>query len=207
MLTLKYFISVSEKYNFEKLRSKAEDWEKKASTLSVEEIASYWTNISDILLAMFDEANRIINLEPPQNLKNNKCVSLNLNNNQKSYFSRIEEDDQQRGILNTPVVSKKFVTIPKINNIITPASLNKREDDLIFLELKPVKFDCLYKKDLTSEELAEEIKKITQDGLNDTQSNTKQGTSMRNLKATGSAMVDCTYPFKNDAFRFDCFIL
>jgi tRNA(Ser,Leu) C12 N-acetylase TAN1 len=44
-------------------------------------------------------------------------------------------------------------------------SLIKSEEDHIFNDLKPVKFDGLYRKEMTSEEIEQEIKKLTQEEI------------------------------------------
>jgi hypothetical protein len=97
-------------------------------------------------------------------------------------------------------------TIIKRPNIIPPTEVNKSapakfEDDLVFNDLKPVKFDGLYKKEMTSEEIEQEIKKLTQEEAPIPIKKTTNRSRITNIN-------DSAYPFKQ-AFKQDkmCMII
>jgi hypothetical protein len=69
--------------------------------------------------------------------------------------------------------------------------------------MKPVKFDGLYKKDMTKDEIIEEIKKLTQ--ANKQSSQPETNTSRRGQKTAQSDMNDNIYPFKQEKFSCSIF--
>jgi hypothetical protein len=91
-------------------------------------------------------------------------------------------------------------TIVKRPNIMPPTDANKIgsskfEDDQIFNDLRPVKFDGLYKKEMTSEEIEQEIRKLTQDEVVTPIKKSNARSRMTNVN-------DSAYPFKQ-AFKQD----
>jgi hypothetical protein len=67
-----------------------------------------------------------------------------------------------------------------------------------------VKFEGLYKKELSSEEITTELQKLLSECLNVPQTNEKPGnTKFNRQNATNNNTIqDYTYPFKED--RFSC---
>lgn len=77
--------------------------------------------------------------------------------------------------------------------------LLKQEEDNTLSELKPVKFEGLYKKEMTAEEITNEIQKLLQDCLNVPQNNeNKTNTKMNRQNVITNNIADYSYPFKQD---------
>lgn len=73
----------------------------------------------------------------------------------------------------------------------------KQEEDNILSELKPVKFEGLYKKEMNSEEIKNEIQKLLNECLVP-QTNEKQSNPKFGRQAVNNNLPDYTYPFKED---------
>lgn len=87
----------------------------------------------------------------------------------------------------------------------------KLDDDALFADLKPLKFDGLFKREFTKDELEEELKKI--EAFNQEResiANKKTVGSSRTLKAgfaNDNLMTDNAYPFRQESFKLSCTIL
>jgi hypothetical protein len=107
----------------------------------------------------------------------------------------------------SPNLTKRFLPNNKPFTF-NQVSINKNDEDLIYQELKPIKFDGLYRKDMTVDEIAEIIKKIEQDTIIDSQPIAKVGGVTRNLKGgsvnASNVVTDNAYPFKQDCFKISC---
>ncbi len=106
----------------------------------------------------------------------------------------------------SPTIAKR-----KLPNVGSKTSVTvKIDEDAIFADLKPLKFDGLFKKEFTRDELEEELKKI--EAFNQEReliANKKTVGSSRNLKtgfANDNIMTDNAYPFKQETFKLNCVI-
>jgi len=183
--TLRAFNQVIKKYNFDKLAKKIDEWEDAINKAeNFEDLGIGWESISRILTMVSDETNRNYN----QTFKS-ETNNLGGKSNEKDSKPIIDK--------NSKIKSNESHK----NQLLSPKVI---EEDNSFLDLKPIKFDVLYKQEMTSEQLIEEIAKINSDNLNKLPMVSKTS-SMRQLK--GAAMIDDTsYPFKSNALKFDCSI-
>lgn len=101
--------------------------------------------------------------------------------------------------MHSPIPGKRNINISNYSG-----KSNISNDENIFLEMKPVKFDGLYKKEMSKEELIEEIKKLTMSTKITNNQNEANTTSRRAQKTAQSEINDNAYPFKQE--KFNCII-
>jgi hypothetical protein len=99
----------------------------------------------------------------------------------------------------SPILSRRNIVHQK------QPQTNKFDDDQIFAELKPVKFDGLYKKEMTQEEIIESINRLT----NSNKENVPQGDGKKVRKGItrniNNDVNDNAYPFKQDKLTCSIF--
>ncbi len=150
------------------------------------------------------------------------AVHFSLQNSLKDSSERTLRDlNLTNSTLNTVFAPGSGPTLPSVSPTIakwklpnllkTSSNPVKVDEDVIFADLKPVKFDGLFKKDFTKDELAEELKKIEAFYQErESSANKKIVGSSRNLKsgfANDNIMTDNAYPFKQETLKFSCSIL
>jgi hypothetical protein len=222
---LKNFKYLCRNYNFENLMSKVEEWEKTICEVQdLSELKINYEDVSKLLITMGECANRFASNSGSANsniLSNNvskKNSILNLNN-LKSTISMSNTNQSyeeanpahpgsiQSNFGTSPAATKRSIAGTKPSLLFNQVTLNKNDEDLIYQELKPIKFDGLFRKDMTPEEIAEIIKKIEQEVLSDSQPATKIGGASRGFKGANlntNVVTENAYPFKQDCFKISC---
>lgn len=80
---------------------------------------------------------------------------------------------------------------------------NAPDEGQIFKDFKPVNYEGLYKKEMSSEEILEEIKKLTEinkENIPVPESTMNKKLAMRSTKASQTDVTENVYPFKQDKF-------
>jgi hypothetical protein len=113
----------------------------------------------------------------------------------QEYRDKIDEEGLNKLFPKNRTESTKNKEVAQINSplfkkaILSDFKVQNKEEDNIFNELKPVKFDGLYKIDMTPEKIEEEILKFTQQEV--ITPKPKKNTRLNNAN-------DTAYPFKQD---------
>jgi hypothetical protein len=177
---------------------KIEEWCKIINTKSSLKDIDKHLDMFDLTLdKMTDEAKSVINEKSTITFKN-EVSSIN----------------QPKIAINKEVINspgnKKILLNQSSTSTNQPAALSSyliskgNEEDNILLELKPLKFDGLFRKDLTEDEIAEEIKKISESKVKD--QNFSENKS-RFPKQANKPVTDNSYPFEQESFKISCLII
>jgi hypothetical protein len=145
-----------------------------------------WDNIEPILTSMIAEVNEKLD----RHKKSLDEESLN-----KMRNLDYKKNLATKSIEASPNMIKRPI-IPPTDSVKTQPK-SAIDDDQIFNDLKPVKFDGLYKKEMTSEDIEQEITKLTQEEV----SPIPKKTGLNNRTRINN-INDSTYPFKQ-AFKSD----
>jgi hypothetical protein len=197
-------------FKFENILLKAEEWEKIiVSNSNLLDLKINFEDISKLLISMGEclmrSGSKSTKNFLSNNLKNQQSNSSSSNPNDEPL---IQPGSVQSNFGSSPNMSKRFLPGSKSNLMFNQVTINKHDEDLIYQELKPIKFDGLFRKDMTSEEINEIIKKIEQDVIIDSQPTAKIGGVGRNLKGSSinasNVVTDNAYPFKQDCFKISC---
>jgi len=197
--TLKKLKSTAAICYYNDMVSKIEEWCKIINTKSsIKDIKKNLDTFDMALEKMTDEAKSVINAK-----------SLAINNKSDSVSVSQFKVPIIKEVINSPGNKKSVLNL---NSTISsqPASLSSyliskgNDEDNILLELKPLKFDGLFRKDLTEEEIAEEIKKISDSTVKD--QNFSENKS-RFSKQVSKPVIDNSYPFEQESFKISCLII
>lgn len=178
---------------------KIEEWCKIISKKSsIKDIQKNLDMFDMALEKMTDEAKSVINAKSSAiNNKGDSCSVIQFK------VPIIKE------IINSPGNKKPIINLIS-STTSQPASLSSyviskgNDEDNILLELKPLKFDGLFRKDLTEEEIAQEIKKISDSTVKD--QNFSENKS-RFSKQVSKPVTDNSYPFEQESFKISCLII
>lgn len=183
--SLKKFRKIAGKYYYDTLALEIDKWVNFITAnknIDFDYFDITWNQISPIFSAMIDQANKYLSSSNKSTIESKKNSIYNKN--------RIE----------SPSLSKIGVSVPPIQY--------KQDIDQIWQELKPVKFEGLFKKDMTSEEIVAEIKRITQENSAETQFIPKHSSISRYNKGSSQTNIsDAAYPFKQDTYKLNCLIM
>lgn len=100
-------------------------------------------------------------------------------------------------IFNSPLLVKRTIGSGKTMVV-------KVDNDLIYNELKPVKFDGLYKKDMSSLEMIEQVTKLAEHYKEDNLVGEKQRIN-RGIRSIKADEDDNLFPFKQDKLSCNIF--
>ena len=197
--TLKKLKSTAAICYFNHLVNEIEEWCKIINTKSsIKYIMKYLDAFYLILEKMTDEAMAVINGK--------------LSGSNKNYVFSVNHPRM-------PTAGKDVVTSPGNKKVAQnqnaigtnqPTSLSNyliskgNDEDNILNELKPWKFDGLFKKNMSEDEIAEEIKKISESTIKE--QNLSQNKS-RISKQSIKPVSDNSYPFKQESFQIKCLII
>jgi hypothetical protein len=220
--TLNNLQNICQSYHFEYLYSKIEEWEKIIESCeNFKNLKINYDNISNILIAISEQVNIF---SSPSNIRDQVLASNTSNRangflyNSNSSFSTLNDEVISNNLGKSGKNYSNFTQSPlpvkrtlasNSKLLLTTNHVNvKIDDDLIFQELKPLKFDGLFKQDFSAEEISEMIKKIEMDQITENTPITRPGSNPRNFKnsnnTTSNIVSDNAYPFKQDSFKFNC---
>lgn len=187
---------------FNQMVSKIEEWcSFIVKKTSVKDMSKHLDTILLTIQKMVEKAKEII------------TGKVYTSNNAKNYVFSVTQPKIAAPIskdyLGSPGYKKSQQT-QGTNLVPQPTTLNNyliskgNEEDSILLELKPLKYDGLFKKEMTEEEIADEIKKLTE-------STSKEQTYTQNKsrfsKQAMKPINDNSYPFKQETFKLNCLII
>jgi hypothetical protein len=199
--TLKKLKSAAAICYFNHLVSKIEEWCEIINTrTSVKDMIKYLDTFDIVLKKMTDEAKAAIN---------NKLSSGSSNKNYICSVIQPKVSNMSKDTINSPG-NKKATQNQNASGTNQPTSLNNyliskgNEEDNILNELKPLKFNGLFRKEMSEDEIAEEIKKISDSTIKE--QNLSQNKS-RLSKQPIKQVTDNSYPFKQESFQIKCLIM
>lgn len=164
-----------------------DDWEKLIIKNNLSDLKVSFNDFQQILNVIVETANKCLERETGTNKPTTN--PRNMQNTATSFENLNKSNDRMTA---SPILVGKNNPAHKG----TSFAINKDEEQ-VFSELKAVKFDGLYKKEMSSEEIAAEITRLTQDALNDPAISNKS-TINRFNKTPMSNVADNSYPFKQD---------
>jgi hypothetical protein len=187
---------------FNQMVSRIEDWcSFIGKKTSVKDLNRHLEKIQLTIQKMAEKAKEII------------TGKVYTSNNAKNYVFSVTQPKvailSSKDYLGSPVY-KKASQVQGSTAFNQPTTLNNyliskgNEEDNILLDLKPLKYDGLFKNEMTEEEIADEIKKLTE-------STSKEQTYTQNKsrfsKQASKPINDNSYPFKQETFKLNCLII
>jgi hypothetical protein len=193
-------------FYFNSLVFKIDEWEKDIQmSKSLTDLDINYSDIWDILTAMRDQVSKSIDVNSSagsNNTKDSYLKSLAKKGNLDAAGNSMQLINNK--VIVSPIPGKR--TLQQGTNNKIPITFPKQDEDAIFSDLKAIKFDGLFKRDLTIEEITQESERLAKDNLNDaTQVLGKNNLATKINKSTSNFnTVDCNYPFKQD--KISCII-
>lgn len=182
-LALKELKKVSQNFYFNGVSSKCDEWIQIVNrSKNFQDLNVSQESIDFLLNAMGEEGKRILVCDSPY----------------YTGYSRLKKPEDTQNTMKSPGLNKRVLNASQKSVVSPMINVIVKDDEQLFQELKPIKFDGLYRKDMTNDEIEAEIAWLTQENKSETQS---KGHGRAIKINNNNSIIDCSYPFKRESFN------